>query len=167
MSTRFDVRALADSFLIFAAFAVPMNRLFFGPAAISDFAIVGAAGMYTMIRLVERRKMEDDTYRPILIGLAIIAVGGLIGAVFEAPGAFLYKALAVDIRDISGWGPNLANLAKFVVGAFLPMLMWWLARPGRALMRRVLRGRSWPAARSAGWTGCSTPPPGEAAAPTG
>jgi O-antigen ligase len=138
VSTRFDVHAVASSFLIFAAFTTPMNRIFVGPAAISDFSILAATGLYAIIRLVEGRKMEEGTYRPIMIGLAIIALGGLIGSIFEAPGVFMYKALAVPIRDISGWGPNLANLGKFMAGAFIPMTMWWLARPGRQLMRRVL-----------------------------
>lgn len=138
-ATRFDVGAIASSLVLVTAFTMPMNRLFIGvPVPLSDFFLIATAGVYILIRLTERSSPAERTYKSVAIGLGLLALGGLVGAVFEAPGPFLYKALGVPIRDISGWSENLGNLMKFVLGSLLPIGVWALVRPSRAFVRRIL-----------------------------
>lgn len=138
LSTRFDVNSVAVTLLVLTSFTMPMNRLFLGPLPASDILLVMAVGLFALIRLAERWGPGPRTFRPIVIGLALLGLGGLIGAVFEAPGAFLYKALGQEVRDVSGWSQNLGNLGKFLSGSLIPMAAWVLARPSRKLMRVLL-----------------------------
>jgi hypothetical protein len=135
--TRVDVGSLASTLMLLTAFTMPMNRLLAGPAPMSDILLLLAIGVYALIRLADHGSL-GTAYRPILVGLVLLTIGGFIGAVFEAPGAFFYKALGEPVRDVSGWGQNIGNLAKFVLGSFMPMALWILARPDRAFMRRIL-----------------------------
>jgi hypothetical protein len=140
--TRFErVEDVAETFAILTALTMPMNRLLVGPIPISDFLLVAAVGLYILVRLVHGREPiagNERTYRPIVIALTILGIGGLVGALFEVKGPFLYKALGEPVRDVSGWGQNIGNLMKFLLGSFVPMALWALVRPGRALMRKLI-----------------------------
>ncbi|MDQ2648594.1 MAG: O-antigen ligase family protein [Actinomycetota bacterium] len=139
-TTRFDVGQVGSSLVLLTSFTIPMNRLFPGaiPIPASDFFLVAAVGVYLLMRLVEQRSSEEQTYRTIFIALGVISLGGLVGALFETAGPFMYKALGVPNRDVSGWGPNLGNLMKFILGSFLPMALWALVRPNRKFMVRIV-----------------------------
>lgn len=140
VTSRFEIRSVAAAFVILTAFTMPMNRLYVGATGIpiSDVLLVLCVGLYVLVRLAEGRTSEDQTYRPVLIALTLLAVGGLVGAIFEAPGAFFYQAINTLPRDVSGWGQNLSNLGKFLAGSLIPIALWALVRPDRAFMRRIL-----------------------------
>jgi O-antigen ligase len=133
---------LAGSLLVATAFTIPMNRFAVPgtPVAVSDMLLVLTLGVYILTRLAEHRAPSRQGYAPILLGIGLLAVGGLIGAFFEVAGPFMYKALGVPIRDISGWKENIGNLINFLLGSLIPIGCWMLARPSRALLRRVMWG---------------------------
>jgi hypothetical protein len=138
------VRDVGELFVVLTALTMPMNRLAVGSAPISDLLLLVALGIYVLVRLVEGRDVggisatANGTYRPIVVGIVILAVGGLVGALFEVKGPFLYRPTGEPIRDVSGWGQNIGNLLKFVVGSSIPMAMWMLVRPDRTLLRRIV-----------------------------
>ena len=130
--SRVDVRAMADALLLLTSFLIPMNRLYLGASGfpMADFVLLMATGLYILIRLRSaEQRHEVRTYRTAVIGLSVIAVGAFIGALFEVPGPFMYEPTGLEIRDISGWGYNIGNLGKFLLGSMIPLLAFALARP--------------------------------------
>ena len=135
--TRVHVGSMAVTLVLLTSFTMPMNRLLLGPVPVSDLFLLLAIGVYILIRLADHGIL-DAAYRGVIIGLVLLTIGGFIGAVFEAPGEFFYKALGEPVRDVSGWSENVGNLAKFILGSFMPIGLWVIARPDRAFMRRIL-----------------------------
>ncbi len=127
------VETVASTLVVITAFTTPMNRV-----PVADGLLVATVGLYVIMRLTEARPAAARTYRPILVGITLLGFGGLIGSFFEVPGPFMYKAQGVDIRDISGFGQNVANLGKFLTGSLMPIALWALARPSRQFARRLL-----------------------------
>jgi hypothetical protein len=138
VATRLDVRTMAETLLLLSSFMMPMNQVWAGPAPASDVLLCLALGLYVLIRLHERERSDKKPYRPVIIGLTILAVGGLVGTAFEVHGPFLYKALGEPLRDVSGLGQNLGNEMKFILGSFIPMTAWILCRPDRPFIRKLI-----------------------------
>jgi hypothetical protein len=138
VATRLDMRTMAETLLLLSSFMMPMNQVWAGPAPASDVLLCLALGLYVLIRLHERERSEKRPYRPVVIGLTILAIGGLVGSAFEVHGPFLYKALGEPLRDVSGLGQNLGNEMKFLLGSFIPMTAWILCRPDRPFMRKLV-----------------------------
>jgi hypothetical protein len=138
VTTRLEVRTMAEVLLILSGFFMPMNRIWAGPLPASDLLLVLAVGLYVLIRLQEGEANPRKPYRTVVVGLTLLAVGGIVGTMTEVPGPFLYKALGQDVRDVSGLGQNISNELKFVLGSFVPIAAWALARPSRTLIRRVV-----------------------------
>lgn len=138
LSSMSRVENMAAAMTVLAAFLMPMNRLGIVLVPISDIVMLLAIGLYLLTRLTTRTRPNWTPYRPVLIGLGLLTLGGLAGAVFEVPGAFMYKALGQPWRDISGWAQNIDNLAKFVLGSFIPIGLWVLVPAQRSLVRRII-----------------------------
>jgi hypothetical protein len=155
VTTKVEVHTLADTLLVLSGFFMPMNRMWAVALPGSDLLLVMALGLYLLIRLREGSRDPRRTYRPIVIGLSLLAVGGIVGTLTEVPGPFLYKALGEPLRDVSGLGQNLSNEMKFVLGSFIPISAWILARPDRRLMRRVVG--AWAAGAFTSALACFTP----------
>jgi hypothetical protein len=134
---RVEVRTMADTMLVLSGFLMPMNRIWAGPLPASDLLLILALGLYVLIRL-RSEPSERRPYRAVVIGLSLLAVGGIVGTLTEVPGPFMYKALGQPLRDVSGLGQNLGNEVKFLLGSFIPIAAWALARPSRELVRRVV-----------------------------
>lgn len=132
------VEQVAAVLLVLTSFTMPMNQLFVGPLPVSDLLMLAALGMYGLSRLTDGRPVGINSFRPLLLALGLLAAGGFVGALFEAPGPFYYQALGEPVRDVSGFGPNIANLLKFVLGSFLPIGLWVLARPRGILLKQVM-----------------------------
>jgi hypothetical protein len=136
--TKVEVRTMADTMLVLSGFLMPMNRIWAGPLPASDLLLILALGLYVMIRLRSMVANDRRPYRGVVMGLSLLAVGGIVGTLTEVPGPFLYKALGQPLRDVSGLSQNLGNEMKFLLGSFIPIAAWALARPSRELIRRVV-----------------------------
>jgi hypothetical protein len=141
MLTRFErIEQIARMLMFLSALTIPMNNLFIGSTGVpfGDVIITAALGLYLLVRLAERREAGDNTWRWVFGALGVLALGGFVGALFETGGPFIYTALGVAPRDVSGWGQNLGNLMKFLLGSLIPIGLWALARPSRAYLRQIL-----------------------------
>lgn len=139
--TRFErMEDIGTMFLILTAATMPMNRLAVAAVPVSDLLMTFALGVFLLIRLTHPDRDAGGAlpYRRIFAALGVLAAGGLLGTLFEAPGALIYQAVGELPRDVTGFGANLGQLNKFVLGSFMPMALWALARPSRALMRKIL-----------------------------
>ncbi len=132
------VDRMATSLVILTAFTMPMGGQFIAGVPLPDIVLPLAVGAGILVRVKEgTRRPSVGTYRLLVAGVVMIAVSGLIGAVFEAPGPFLYQGTSTPLQDVSGWGNNIGNLVKFILGASLPIILWVLTAPSRALCRRI------------------------------
>lgn len=129
------VRQLAVVFTVLTALTVPWNGIWLLGQEAGVVVMPLAIGLWILVRFREPLPPQPPTYRPLAIGMALLAVGGLVGALFEAPGQFFYRSPFSGPRDVSGWSQNMGNLVNFVVGAGMPVLLWVVARPSRRLLR--------------------------------
>jgi hypothetical protein len=138
--TRFErIDQAARGLLLLSAFALPMNRLgVTGALGIGDLLVSLSLGAYIVVRLVEGREPGDGSWRPVFIGIGVLVAGGFVGMLFETGGPFIYKALGLDPRDISGFTENVGNLANLSFGSLVPLGALCLAKPNRQYMRQIL-----------------------------
>jgi hypothetical protein len=150
LATRFQhVERAARVMILLSAFLVPMNRLGIGIAGIrfGDVTLSLALGLYLLIHLRETTEPGDGSWRIVFLGIGLLLAGGIVGMLFETGGPFIYQALGLPPRDISGLGENLGNLFNLASGSLVPLGALALCKPNRAFVRKIL-----------GWfvAGCTT-----------
>lgn len=132
------VESWARALMLLTAFTQPMNGRYFIHLPIGDALLVLTLGAYLLIRLRLGTQGRPFAHGPVLVGLSLLAVGGFIGALFEAPGTLFYQGTAFPLADVTGWANNMDAFTAFILGSFVPMALWALVRPGRAYVRRIL-----------------------------
>lgn len=131
---------VAHKLVLATAFAQPMSGLALGPFELGDYLLLLAVGTFVLIRLraaTIRGSSYLRLFRPLLVGVGLIALGGVAGALAEPHEPFIYTAFT-ESADISGFSGNMAALARLLIGTLGPFALFILARPDRERLRQIL-----------------------------
>jgi hypothetical protein len=130
---------VAHLVLLATAFTQPMSGVDIGPFGLGDYLLALAVGLYILMAL--RAPTPPSPYwrvfRPLILGICIIAVGGVAGALAEPNTPFIYSANGVS-ADISGLGGNIAALLRLLIGSLGPFALFLLARPDRRVLKQIV-----------------------------
>lgn len=130
-----DLTGLAWGTFVAVAFTVPMNRIGVGPFEVSDYILFLSLGCYIMMRLQQAAPVSYTAYKPFFAAMGLMGLGGAIGMFFEPPGPYFYW---LPDYNIAGFGGNVANLARFLLGTCLPLALFALAQLDRKQLITLL-----------------------------
>ena len=68
------------------------------------------------------RQLIDPAYQPLLVGVCVLGIGGLIGAIFGSRESFLYTNLSFS-EELSGMMTSLKMLPLYAMGTLGPLLL--------------------------------------------
>ncbi len=140
--TRHDGRTLGYALLLVSCFMLPWNAVTFGPVPIADLPLLAAAAILALFALVSPGVRLP---KPLVIGVALLIVAGLLSALLPPSTHYLYTR--TSLQSLSTFNPldkaarnssDLVNLSKYLVAILLIPVLAVVATHHRASRVRGL-----------------------------